>query len=146
MAAPTDTPSKSVYFQRVVEDLKLDTRDPFTHIFAKTCALLDQRNDLLRELAAALKLIAEMDRVIDDAGVARSCINPLEDLKIAIDALKKERDEAVKKTAAARAEADELARRVAMRVWEIGACLNKPDAEAIIARVRAEMEKEKGNG
>ena len=93
--APTDTPSKSVYFQRVAEDLKLDTRDPFTHIFAKTCALLDQRNDLLRELAAA------------------------------------------------RAEADELARQVGLEVWHIGATLRRPDMRPIIARVRAEMEKEK---
>lgn len=96
--ASTDTPSKSIYFPRVVEELKLDTRDAFTHIFAKVCALLDQRDDLRRELAAA------------------------------------------------RAEADELARRVGMAVWEIGACLNKPNTNAIIARVRAEMEKEKGNG
>ena len=101
-SAPTDTPSKSVYFQRVAEDLKLDTRDPFTHIFAKTCALLDQRNDLLRELAAA------------------------------------------------RAEADELARRVAEGVWYWHASTVHPvptkDIEESIARVRAEMEKEKGNG
>ena len=97
--APTDTPSKSVYFQRVAEDLKLDTRDPFTHIFAKTCALLDQRNDLLRELAAA------------------------------------------------RAEADELARRVAAAI-DCGSAepFKREFIDPIIARVRAEMEKEKRNG
>ena len=137
MAAPTDTPSKSVYFQRVAEDLKLDTRDPFTHIFAKTCALLDQRNDLLRELAAALAEVKRLNEWADgmtDAALKERQTGEMyqRELRAEIERLRQQQDE--------------LARRVAMRVWEIGACLNKPDAEAIIARVRAEMEKEKGNG
>lgn len=103
MTAPTDTPGKSVYFQRVVAELKLDISDPLTRLLAKACALLDQRDDLRRELSAT------------------------------------------------RREADELARRVIFQFSvEAVNCARygsvSPDVEEIIARVRAEMEKEKGNG
>lgn len=101
--APTDTPGKSVYFQRVVAELKLDISDPLTRLLAKACALLDQRDDLRRELSAT------------------------------------------------RREADELARRVAFQFSvEAVNCARygsvSPGVEEIIARVRAEMEKEKRNG
>jgi len=50
--------------------------------------------------------------------------------------------------AAARAEADELARRVGIAAWHAGAIQDPCPLEITerIARVRAEMEKEKGNG
>ena len=132
--APTDTPSKSVYFQRVAEDLKLDTRDPFTHIFAKTCALMDQRNDLLRELAAALAEVKRLNEWADgmtDAALKERQTGEMyqRELRAEIERLRQQQDE--------------LARQVGLEVWHIGATLRRPDMRPIIARVRAEMEKEK---
>ncbi len=49
-------------------------------------------NHLSRRLDLAQDYIKEMDQVIDNFNVANSCINPLEDLKIAIAKLKTERD------------------------------------------------------
>lgn len=58
-----------------------------------------------RQLAEAKDYIKEMDRVIDDESIARSCISPLEDVKRAIAALKKRTEAA--ETALAEAAARE---------------------------------------
>lgn len=42
----------------------------------------------------ARRYIQKMDAVIDDCGIAKSCINPLEDLKRATTALKERADKA----------------------------------------------------
>lgn len=137
MTAPTDTPGKSVYFQRVVAELKLDISDPLTRLLAKACALLDQRDDLRRELSAALAEVKRLNEWADgmtDAALKERQTGEMyqRELRAEIERLRQQQDE--------------LARRAGLAVWEVGACLNKPDTSAIIARVRAEMEKEKGNG
>jgi len=45
--------SKKAFFERVVAELNLDTRDPYTLLMANACALVDQRDELQRELAEA---------------------------------------------------------------------------------------------
>lgn len=52
LSAEQPTPRKSVFFDRVVEELNLDTRDAFTLLFANACALVDQRDALKAQLAA----------------------------------------------------------------------------------------------
>jgi hypothetical protein len=50
--------------------------------------LLAQVTRLRRQLAEANRYTKQMDQVIDDESVSRSCINPLEDLRLAIQGLK----------------------------------------------------------
>lgn len=46
---PVETPrSKKECFERVVAELNLDTRDPFTRLFAIACALVDHRDSLVQ--------------------------------------------------------------------------------------------------
>jgi hypothetical protein len=52
----------------------------------------DERDRLAGELEKERAYIQQMDAVIDDARVARSCINPLKDLQIAVGNLVVERD------------------------------------------------------
>jgi len=60
-AAPSETPrTKRQFYERVVEELNLDTRDPFTRLFANACALGDQRGQLEHELAAASAELAAL--------------------------------------------------------------------------------------
>lgn len=49
--------SKRELFDRVVEELNLDTSDPFTLIFANACALTDQVDELKRALVAIDKAL-----------------------------------------------------------------------------------------
>ena len=43
--------AKREFFDKAVAELNLDVRDPFTLLFANACALLDQRDELKREVA-----------------------------------------------------------------------------------------------
>ena len=52
------------------------------------------RDDARREYKRAEDYIRQMDAVIDDLKCAKSCINPLEDLKRAITALKERAEKA----------------------------------------------------
>lgn len=57
--------TKREYFERVVKELNLDTRDPFTLLFANACALMDQRDALKKEndaLRQAKILLLEIRR------------------------------------------------------------------------------------
>lgn len=52
------------------------------------------REDAARKYKQAKEYIEKMDAVIDDCGIAKSCINPLEDLKRAVTALKERAEKA----------------------------------------------------
>ena len=53
-----------------------------------------ERDEARRKYKQAQNYIEKMDAVIDDCGIAQSCINPLEDLKRATTALKERAEKA----------------------------------------------------
>ena len=53
-----------------------------------------ERDEARRKYKRAEDYIEKMDAVIDDCGIAKSCINPLEDLKRATTAVKERADKA----------------------------------------------------
>ena len=58
--------AKREFFDKAVAELNLDVRDPFTLLFANACALLDQRDELKREVAALREAtIEECAKVCD---------------------------------------------------------------------------------
>ena len=68
--------TKADYFKRVVAELNLDTRDPFTLLFANACALQDQRdylhdqNTRLHEALEAVCSASSHDEVYEIARAA----------------------------------------------------------------------------
>jgi hypothetical protein len=64
------------------EDSSLETWFPLTAEELKRTK--EEKNQLIKELK-------EFDKIIDEEGVARSCINPKEDLRLAIRGLKEDR-------------------------------------------------------
>ena len=126
MAAPTDTPRTDAAEHK-------HGRDGYSYLtvdveFART---------LERELSAALAEVKRLNEWADgmtDAALKERQTGEMyqRELRAEIERLRQQQDE--------------LARRAGLAMWGVGACLNKPDTSAIIARVRAEMEKEKGNG
>ncbi len=51
------TPTKREFFDRVVKELSLDTRDPFTLLFANACALADQRDALKSSQSSERRMV-----------------------------------------------------------------------------------------
>ena len=68
--------SKKQYFDRVVEELNLDIRDPFTLLLANAFALCDQRDTIKRENAVLRRKLDEMEAVLRKYGQHRSTCTP----------------------------------------------------------------------
>lgn len=67
-----ETPrTKREFYDRVVAELNLDTRDPFTNLLANACALVDQRDQLERGLAVASDEISRLERELVAAPSAK---------------------------------------------------------------------------
>lgn len=66
---------KLTFYTRVVEELNLDTRDPFTNLLANACALCDQRDEQAERIAqleresGALEGVAETIKSASEACV-----------------------------------------------------------------------------
>ena len=63
--------TKRECFDRVVAELHLDTRDPFTNLLANACALADLTDELRAALAAAQKDVDENRKLAADMAAAR---------------------------------------------------------------------------
>lgn len=89
--AVSDTPrTKRDWLERVVKELALDTSDPFTLLFANACALLDQRDQLKRELEQAEYIGNDLAHELADARqLARDAYAHNDALKDAIDSYRR---------------------------------------------------------
>lgn len=107
---------------------------------------LKQANDLLDanmawasecEEVSALKVQAKrIDRVLDEEGAARSCINPLEDLRIAVRGLKQERDTYKEQAKALKAQVKRLKAPATNEEWNQFNVTLDPGGEPLIPRWR----------
>lgn len=87
----SDTPkTKREWLERTVKELALDTSDPFTLLFANACALLDQRDQLKRELEQAEYIGNDLARELAEARqIARDAYAHNDALKDAIDSYRR---------------------------------------------------------
>ena len=110
--APTYAITQEQLIEVLAEFAEERYADSFEQLGVKSLAELVERYDA--KIDREKNHFRQLDSIIDEEGVARSCINPFEDLRLAIRRLKTDHDAAQVLVVQMKAERDELRAEVAL--------------------------------